>query len=67
MMRIIQLDFYIDFSLSGSMAVKRAQILQCQVQKILSRARIDLKKWCTNSYELLRLWKITCTCKINIL
>lgn len=50
----IQHDFYVDDFLSGSETMEGAQTLQRQVQTILRRSGLELRKWCTNSSELLR-------------
>ncbi|XP_058828601.1 uncharacterized protein LOC131688414 [Topomyia yanbarensis] len=46
-------DFYVDDFLSGAADVKTAQCIQCEVSSMLDSAGFSLKKWASNSVEVL--------------
>ncbi|XP_050528231.1 uncharacterized protein LOC126898334 [Daktulosphaira vitifoliae] len=51
---VIQNDFYIDDLLSGAPTLEEAKQLQVRIQQVLCNAGLELRKWCSNSADLLR-------------
>ncbi|XP_015375644.1 PREDICTED: uncharacterized protein LOC107170130 [Diuraphis noxia] len=51
---IIQRDFYMDDLMSGADTIDECFRLQQRISAILASANLPLRKWCSNSSELLR-------------
>ncbi|XP_055633678.1 uncharacterized protein LOC129774015 [Toxorhynchites rutilus septentrionalis] len=52
--KVVQDDFYIDDVLSGADTIHAAIQLQFDLQELLARGAFPLRKWCSNSPEVLR-------------
>ena len=51
--RAIRDDFYVDDFLGGASSVKEAKALQSQIVKTLAKIQMPIRKWSSNSQELL--------------
>ncbi|XP_062541022.1 uncharacterized protein LOC134209057 [Armigeres subalbatus] len=51
----VQEDFYMDDFLSGADSVPEAIELQEEVQTLMSQGGLELRKWCSNKVEVLRV------------
>jgi hypothetical protein len=52
--RAIKRDFYMDDLMTGAESIEECVILQEQISLILDSAQLPLRKWCSNSEEILK-------------
>lgn len=51
--KAIKRDFYMDDLLTGADTIEECMSLQAQIISILDSAKLPLRKWCSNSLEIL--------------
>lgn len=58
--RVLRKDFYVDDLMTGADSMEKGERLYKDVTDVLNSAKMPLRKWCSNSSDLLRRISVDC-------